>query len=320
MAERVAAEGDISNEGLVCAYCGADGPEPGETCEATGTDHMLVSKADKTTFGQGAGSGPQGGGTMIDLEHDDLGYGGSVGLSDTDTKGLRTPKRSALGAIGSKRRFLAMDPGGASSGAMTSEEIGPALGPPGDDKPPSFVPADPASFGISAPPPVPETIRFCPFCSSGNVVGRSDGAVSCGYCGSAFAVVQRNQFPFMPGPEPGVEEDDGDDGDDEEDQDETDEDDLDDDEDLDAEGADEEDQEDWDGEDPNGLGGSNGDDDGSEVAGSDTVIPADVRHHGSLGRRYRTPDGLLREDLYLRRLAFRHTVNRDETLLELRDA
>jgi len=282
---------------------------------------MLVSHADKTVFGQGAGTGPQGGGTMVDLGPGDLGYGGSVNEPDTEQSGLHSGalgrRRSALGLVGAKRRALGADSGGASSGAMNTQEIGPALGPPEDDAPPTFVPADPAAMGIPAPPPPPETIRFCPFCSSANVVGRSDGAVSCGYCGASFAVVQRNAFPFMPGPEPGVDDQWPEDLD--EDDEETADDDEENDESEDGEGEVQDDRDEWDEEDPSGLGGSNGDDDGSEVAGSDTVIPADVRH-AVLAREYRTADGPLKGDLYLRRLALRHSVNRSETLLELRDA
>lgn len=43
-----------------------------------------------------------------------------------------------------------------------------------------------------------ETIYHCPFCGSGQVTGRSDGTVECGYCHSYFTVQVQPQFSSMP--------------------------------------------------------------------------------------------------------------------------
>lgn len=43
-----------------------------------------------------------------------------------------------------------------------------------------------------------ERIFHCPFCGSGNVTGRSDGSISCGFCFSSFTVQVQPTHPFMP--------------------------------------------------------------------------------------------------------------------------
>lgn len=43
-----------------------------------------------------------------------------------------------------------------------------------------------------------QTIYHCPFCGSGNVIGRGDGTVECGYCHNAFTVQVQPQHPNMP--------------------------------------------------------------------------------------------------------------------------
>lgn len=42
------------------------------------------------------------------------------------------------------------------------------------------------------------TIRHCPFCGSGQVIGRSDGDVECGFCNQAFLVRVQPMFSAFP--------------------------------------------------------------------------------------------------------------------------
>jgi hypothetical protein len=43
-----------------------------------------------------------------------------------------------------------------------------------------------------------ETIYHCPFCGGGQVTGRSDGTVECGYCQTHFTVQVQPSHPGMP--------------------------------------------------------------------------------------------------------------------------
>jgi hypothetical protein len=43
-----------------------------------------------------------------------------------------------------------------------------------------------------------ETIYHCPFCGGGNVIGRSDGTVECGFCENAFTVQIQPVHPGAP--------------------------------------------------------------------------------------------------------------------------
>ena len=62
-------------------------------------------------------------------------------------------------------------------------------------------PADPMG-AIPAPQAQPktqeQTLHHCPYCGSGNVTGRSDGTVECGFCQSIFKVFAQPSHPFMP--------------------------------------------------------------------------------------------------------------------------
>lgn len=44
----------------------------------------------------------------------------------------------------------------------------------------------------------PLVTSHCPFCGSGQVVGRSDGTISCDFCGQAYIVRVQPSFPGMP--------------------------------------------------------------------------------------------------------------------------
>lgn len=43
-----------------------------------------------------------------------------------------------------------------------------------------------------------ETLFHCPFCGSGQIVARSDGAVDCDFCNTAFTVQVQPQMPAFP--------------------------------------------------------------------------------------------------------------------------
>jgi hypothetical protein len=44
----------------------------------------------------------------------------------------------------------------------------------------------------------PLVTSHCPFCGSGQVVGRSDGTIGCDFCGQAYIVRVQPAFPGMP--------------------------------------------------------------------------------------------------------------------------
>jgi hypothetical protein len=51
---------------------------------------------------------------------------------------------------------------------------------------------------IAHDPGDPLITSHCPFCGSGQVVGRSDGTISCDFCGQAYIVRVQPAFPGMP--------------------------------------------------------------------------------------------------------------------------
>ena len=59
--------------------------------------------------------------------------------------------------------------------------------------------ADPTAAQPAAQPQAQEqTLHHCPYCGSGNVTGRSDGTVECGFCQSIFKVFAQPTHPYMP--------------------------------------------------------------------------------------------------------------------------
>ena len=48
----------------------------------------------------------------------------------------------------------------------------------------------------------PQEVRHCPFCGSGDVVGRSDGSIECGYCNQVCTIKVEPQYPNMPQTDP----------------------------------------------------------------------------------------------------------------------
>lgn len=51
---------------------------------------------------------------------------------------------------------------------------------------------------VAHDPGDPLVTSHCPFCGSGQVVGRSDGTISCDFCGQAYIVRVQPSFPGMP--------------------------------------------------------------------------------------------------------------------------
>lgn len=47
-------------------------------------------------------------------------------------------------------------------------------------------------------PPGQDDLKHCPWCGSGQVVGRSDGNIECGYCGKTFMVKEQPAFSDTP--------------------------------------------------------------------------------------------------------------------------
>jgi hypothetical protein len=43
-----------------------------------------------------------------------------------------------------------------------------------------------------------QTVYHCPFCGGGNVIGRSDGTIECGFCNTHFTVQVQPEFAGMP--------------------------------------------------------------------------------------------------------------------------
>jgi hypothetical protein len=43
-----------------------------------------------------------------------------------------------------------------------------------------------------------QTVYHCPFCGGGNVIGRSDGTIACGFCNTHFTVQVQPEFAGMP--------------------------------------------------------------------------------------------------------------------------
>lgn len=57
---------------------------------------------------------------------------------------------------------------------------------------------------VAHDPGDPLITSHCPFCGSGQVVGRSDGTIGCGFCGQNYIVRVQPAFPGMPQmPSPG---------------------------------------------------------------------------------------------------------------------
>lgn len=67
---------------------------------------------------------------------------------------------------------------------------------------------------VAHDPGDPLITSHCPFCGSGQVVGRSDGTIGCDFCGQAYIVRVQPSFPGMPQPPggPGAPSDVGPDG------------------------------------------------------------------------------------------------------------
>lgn len=67
---------------------------------------------------------------------------------------------------------------------------------------------------VAHDPGDPLITSHCPFCGSGQVVGRSDGTIGCDFCGQAYIVRVQPSFPGMPQPPggPGAPSDIGPDG------------------------------------------------------------------------------------------------------------
>lgn len=51
---------------------------------------------------------------------------------------------------------------------------------------------------VAHDPGDPLITSHCPFCGSGQVVGRSDGTIGCGFCGQNYIVRVQPAFPGMP--------------------------------------------------------------------------------------------------------------------------
>jgi hypothetical protein len=51
---------------------------------------------------------------------------------------------------------------------------------------------------VAHDPGDPLVTSHCPFCGSGQVVGRSDGTISCDFCGQSYIVRVQPAFPGMP--------------------------------------------------------------------------------------------------------------------------
>lgn len=64
------------------------------------------------------------------------------------------------------------------------------------------------AFGEAPPSPgvpdVDKTLRCCPFCGSGDIIGNSDKTVTCGFCSNRFQIILEAPHPFMPSALDGV--------------------------------------------------------------------------------------------------------------------
>jgi hypothetical protein len=256
----------------------------------------MISHGDKEAFGQGYGKGP--GASDTGWEPNDLGFGYSV---SKDPDGA-DPKESGERPLSQRRKDHSTTK--VRKGSRLAAYDG-GTGGPSDDMGPAMEPEDEGPVSVEAPPapapPPPSTIKYCPYCSSAGVVGRSDGSISCSYCSQCFSVEQRNPFPFMPGEEPGVAGEapvgDGAPFGDDQDPGAGDED-------PDASEGDTEAEEDGDWPTDDGDE-DDGDDDGSEAAGADDDVPPQFRR-----KSFRTREGaVLSRRNYLRRVAF--VVSRD---------
>lgn len=71
---------------------------------------------------------------------------------------------------------------------------------------PGFMPH--VAFGEAPPTPgtpeVDKTLRCCPFCGSGDIIGNSDKTVTCGFCSNRFQIILESPHPFMPSALDGV--------------------------------------------------------------------------------------------------------------------